>query len=105
GGQTVIPSDKLAAYSDLGVPTAADAVSEQMQAVYYRQAIQLAFCQKTVVGLLFFHVSDEPDLDRWQSGLFYADDTPKSDLGAVKAAAQSAETGALTCAGQQKRRR
>jgi hypothetical protein len=105
GVQTVIPSDKLAAYTDLAIPTAADAVSEQMQAAYYRQAIQIAFCQKTVVGLLFFHVSDEPDLDRWQSGLFYADDTPKSDLAAVKAAAQSAETGALTCAGQQKRRR
>ena len=51
----------------------------------------------TVAGLLFFHVSDEPGLDRWQSGLFYADDTPKSDLGAVKAVAQAAQSGMLTC--------
>jgi hypothetical protein len=59
--------------------------------------VQLAFCQKTVVGLLFFHVSDEPDLDRWQSGLFYADDTPKTSLEAVKQVARAAQAGTLTC--------
>jgi hypothetical protein len=98
GVQTQIPADKLGAYTNLGVATAADAVSEQMQAKYYTRAIQLAYCQKTVVGLLFFHVSDEHDLDRWQSGLFYADDTPKTSLVAVKAMAQAAQAGTLTCA-------
>jgi hypothetical protein len=44
-----------------------------------------------------FHISDEPDLDRWQSGLFYADDTPKSDLAVVKSVAQAAQAGTLTC--------
>jgi hypothetical protein len=97
GIQTRIPFDRLGAYTNLGVPTAADAVSETMQAAYYKQAIQLAYCQPTVAGLLFFHVSDEPDLDRWQSGLFYADDTPKSDLAPVKSAAQAAQAGTLTC--------
>jgi hypothetical protein len=105
GVQTVIPSDKLSVYTNLGVPTAGDAVSETMQAKYYRQAIQLAYCQKTVVGLLFFHVSDEPDLDRWQSGLFYADDTPKSDLAYVKQMAQAAQAGTLTCPKQKQSRR
>ena len=98
GVQTRIPFDKLGAYTNLGATTAADAVSETMQAAYYKQAIQLAYCQPTVAGLLFFHVSDEPDLDRWQSGLFYADDTPKSDLAVVKSAAQAAQAGTLTCA-------
>jgi hypothetical protein len=97
GVQTRIPSKKLGAYANLGTPTASDAVSETMQAAYYKQAIQLAYCQPTVAGLLFFHVSDEPDLDRWQSGLFYADDTPKSDLAVIKSAAQAAEAGKLTC--------
>jgi hypothetical protein len=97
GVQTRIPAKKLGAYTDLGVPSAADAVSETMQATYYKQAIQLTYCQPTVAGLLFFHVSDEPDLDRWQSGLFYADDTPKSDLALVKSAAQAAQAGTLTC--------
>jgi hypothetical protein len=97
GVQTDIPSDKLAAYTNLGILTAADAVSETMQGAYYKRAVQLAYCQPTVTGLLFFHVSDEPDLDRWQSGLFYADDTPKSDLAVVKSAAQAAQAGTLTC--------
>jgi len=97
GIQTRIPFDKVGAYTNLAVPTAADAVSETMQAAYYKQAIQLAYCQPTVAGLLFFHVSDERDLDRWQSGLFYADDTPKSDLALVKSAAQAAQAGTLTC--------
>ena len=97
GVQTEIPFDKLGAYTNLDVPSAADAVSETMQGVYYTRAIKLAYCQPTVAGLLFFHVSDEPDLDRWQSGLFYADDTPKSDLALVKTTAQAAQAGTLTC--------
>jgi len=97
GVQTRIPSKKLGAYTDLGVPAAGDAVSEPIQGAYYKQAIQLAYCQPTVAGLLFFHVSDEPDLDRWQSGLFYADDTPKTDLAVVKSAAEAAQAGTLTC--------
>jgi hypothetical protein len=97
GVQTQIPIDKLGSYSNLGVPTAWDAVPETLQGAYYTRAIRLAYCQPTVKGLLFFHVTDEPDLDRWQSGLFYADDTPKSDLPLVKTAAQAAQAGALTC--------
>ena len=97
GVQTEIPFDKLGAYTNLDVPSAADAVSETMQGAYYTRAIKLAYCQPTVAGLLFFHVSDEPDLDRWQSGLFYADDTPKSDLALVKTTAQAAQAGTLTC--------
>jgi hypothetical protein len=97
GVQTQIPVDKLGAYTNLGIATAADAVSERLQAAYYTRAIQLAFCQKTVVGLLFFHVSDENDLDRWQSGLFYADDSPKTSLDAVKPVAEAAQAGTLSC--------
>jgi hypothetical protein len=97
GVQTRIPTGKLGSYTNLAVPSARDAVSEALQGVYYQRAIRLAYCQPTVAGLLFFHVSDEPDLDRWQSGLFYADDTPKSDLSVVKDAAEAAENGTLTC--------
>ena len=67
-----------------------------MQASYYRQAILMAACQPTVKGLLIFHVTDEPDLDRWQSGVYYADDTPKSTRAVVKRAiadAQNAQCG------------
>jgi hypothetical protein len=97
GVQTRIPFDKLGSYTDFGGPGASDVVSETVQGAYYKRAIQLAYCQPTVVGLLFFHVSDEPDLGRWQSGLFYADDTAKSDLAVVKNAARAAQAGTLTC--------
>ena len=46
----------------------------------------MAACQPTVTAILIFHVSDESNLDRWQSGVFYADDTPKSSLPVVQRA-------------------
>ncbi len=95
GVQTKATDGKRALYTNPDLPSAADAVDEQTQARYYRQALELASCQANVVGLLFFHVSDEQDLDRWQSGVYYADDTPKSSLAPVSAAAQAARKGKL----------
>src|SRR5436190_2268253 len=97
GVQTRIPADKLTSYFNVGIPMTRDAVPEALQGAYYKRALQLAYCQPTVAGLLFFHVSDEPDLERWQSGLFYADDTPKTDLSTVRTVAQAAQAGTLTC--------
>jgi hypothetical protein len=78
GVQTEIPEAKQSAYTNLDSPVAADAVSEEVQADYYRQAVEIACSQPTVEGLYIFHVWDEPDLLGWQSGLYYADQTPKS---------------------------
>jgi len=47
--------------------------------------------------LLFFHVSDEPQLERFQTGVYYADDTPKSSLQPVAQAARAAATGRVKC--------
>ena len=96
GVQSQIVGDKARLYTHGNAPAARDAVSESMQATYYREALQLAACQPSVVGLLFFHVSDENDLRAWQSGLFYADDTPKASLEPVREAAEAAERGTLT---------
>ena len=92
--QTRTPSDKRLLYGAT-VPSAGDAVDEATQARYYRGALELAACQPNVVGLLFFHVSDESDLGRWQSGVYYADDTPKTSLAPVAAAAAAARAGTL----------
>ena len=99
GVQTKQPDDKRLLYANQGMPSAGDAVDEATQGRYYRRALQLAACQPNVVGLLFFHVSDEADLDRWQSGIYYADDTPKSDFPVVRSAALAARAGTLvkTC--------
>jgi hypothetical protein len=66
------------------VPTAA----VKTQARYYRQAIELAACQKTVRALDFFHVIDERKLTGLQSGLYYLDGTAKPSADAVRAASE-----------------
>jgi hypothetical protein len=95
GVQTRTEPSKRSLYTNAQLPAARDAVDETTQGRDYRDALRLAVCQKNVVGLLFFHVSDESDLGRWQSGVYYADDTPKSDLTVVAAAAAAARTGTL----------
>jgi len=95
GVQTMQPDDKRTLYANQDLLSAVDAVDERTQGRYYRDALRLAVCQPNVVGLLFFHVSDEADLDRWQSGVYYADDTPKSDLPVVRAATNAARAGTL----------
>ena len=84
GVQTTIPPDKRSAYTNLSSPVAADAVSEETQARYYREAFELACRQPTVEGLYVFHIWDEPDLVGWQSGLYYADQTPKTSRDALR---------------------
>jgi hypothetical protein len=95
GVQSQIAPAKRGLYTHGRAAAARDAVSEAMQAAYYREALQIATCQPSVVGLLFFHVSDESDLRAWQSGVYYADDTPKSSLEPVREAAEAAESGTL----------
>ena len=96
GVQSEIPASAQAAYTNLDSPFARDAVSEETQAEYYRQALELAACQPTVIAVYFFHLFDEADLNRWQSGPYYADTTPKSSLPAIRDAALKARNGELT---------
>jgi hypothetical protein len=99
GYQSVIPSWKRSTYTHLGTPTARDAITESRQALYYRQAIALAACQPNVAGLLIFHVADEQDGNAWQSGVYYADDTPKTSMDGVRLAALAAQNGTFaSCA-------
>jgi hypothetical protein len=97
GVQSEIPENKQDLYENLDSPLGVDAVDEETQARYYREALELASCQETVIGVLLFHLYDEPDLDRWQSGVYYVDGTPKSSLPAVREAAIAARQGKLEC--------
>ena len=102
GVQSRIPEDKEDLYTGLNAPGSADAVSEARQASYYSEAIGLAYCQPTVRAFLIFHIVDEQNLGRWQSGLYYPDDTPKTSLPAVREAALAVRDGSVTC-GSRKR--
>ena len=97
GVQAQIPEAKQAAYENVDSPLGVDAVDEQTQGRYYREALELASCQETVVGVLIFHLYDEPDLGRWQSGMYYVDGTPKSSLPDIREAAIAARRGELEC--------
>jgi hypothetical protein len=80
GVQTRVPSQKLQFYDDTDSPARADTVGFERQAEYYRSALRLAYCQPTVRGLFVFHTFDEADFAGWQSGLYFADGTPKPSL-------------------------
>jgi hypothetical protein len=84
GVETTIPPSKAHLYTGHEVvPT----VDDQTQTADYTTAIRLAACQPTVELLLLFHVEDEPRLEGLQSGVRYADGSPKSSEPAVASAA------------------
>jgi hypothetical protein len=99
GVQTKVPPQHRHAYTDLRSPAAIDAVDPSTQARYYREALSLAACQPTVRGLFVFHTFDESDLKGWQSGLYYADQKPKTSLSAFRTAAADARASHLTDCG------
>ena len=100
GFQTAIASEKLSLYhgvendarplaptrtgSDSGMSNGASPGWDQ--ATQLANAIRLASCQPAVGAFFNFHLADESDLAGWQSGILWADGTPKSSYAAVKAA-------------------
>ena len=95
GVQSLIPPSELGSYTNVDSPLGKDAVPEQTQAEYYKQAFELAACQPNVVAVYIFHLIDEADLNRWQSGPYYADTKPKSSLDPIASAAKKARDGKL----------
>ncbi len=88
-------------YGEYGIETTVDAqpapyagteppsirpVEPALQGERYAEAIRFARCSHGVRMLLLFHVSDERQLERLQSGLYYADDVPKPSRDIVRRA-------------------
>jgi hypothetical protein len=94
GVQTIVPPDKAPLYTG-AEPTLTKPVDPATQATYYKQAVELAFCEPTVRSLFLFHSVDETDLHAWQSGLYYADGTPKASLPGTKLAIEEAHRGVV----------
>lgn len=94
GVESQIPLAKAALYTGTE-PATTKPVPEATQAAYYRQAVQLVFCQPTVRGLFLFHTVDETDLAGWQSGLYYADEMPKTSLTATRLALDESRRGVV----------
>ena len=101
GVETLVPAAKARLYEGTE-PATTRPVPEATQAAYYRQALQLAFCQPNVQGFFLFHLFDETNLNRWQSGLYYADKTPKTILPAMRAVLAQSRRGIIArCPGLQ----
>jgi hypothetical protein len=96
GVDSQIPAGKRSFYGGKE-PATTRPVSEGVQAAYYDEALQMAACQPTVRGFLIFHVTDETDYNRWQSGVYYADGTPKASRALVKKAIADIHAGAYEC--------
>jgi hypothetical protein len=94
GVETQIPAAEAKLYTGVE-PAAVKPVSATVQGDYYRQAIGLAFCQPTVRAISLFHVFDEPDLNRWQSGLYYVNGKAKASLPVVKKAIAESHRGVV----------
>jgi hypothetical protein len=81
GWQAAVPAEARGAYT--GRETVKPA-HESSQARIYAGIVDLAACDPAVDSLLFFHLIDEHDLDRFQSGLVRADGTRKPAYLAVQ---------------------
>jgi hypothetical protein len=94
GVETTIPTGKASLYSG-AEPTTTRPVDESKQAATYEEALELAFCQPTVAGFFVFHAQDETALASWQSGVLYADGTPKASHPLVRDSLERARTGSI----------
>jgi hypothetical protein len=94
GIETAVPDGKRSLYSG-SEPTTTKPVDESKQAAAYDLGLRLAFCQPTVAGILLFHSEDESALPSWQSGVYYADGTPKASLAAVRDSLDRARGGSI----------
>jgi len=97
GFQTSVAAWRRSLYA--GHESVEGAVSGARQAEQLGAALRLAYCQPRVTAYFNFLLVDEPSLDRWQSGLFWADWRPKPSFAAYRAAITDVRAGAVTCAG------
>ena len=81
GWQVAIPSALQSLYVGKESVTPVD---EGTQAQYYGDIVRYVSCDTDVRSLSFFHLVDERDLDRWQSGLMRIDNSRRASYGAVK---------------------
>jgi hypothetical protein len=99
GIESVPPPAELTLYHGRE-PTTTKPVPEATQAEYYDEALQMAACQPTVRAMFLFHVTDETDRDRWQSGVYYPNGKPKTTRAIVKQTIEQVHDGAVDCTAQ-----
>lgn len=95
GFQSSIDPSKESLYSGQeNVPV----VDPQTQATQLTNALELAYCQPAVGAFFNFELADETDLAGWQSGVLWADGTPKPAFAAFASAIAAVRAGRVDCA-------
>jgi chitodextrinase len=111
GSQTAIDPGKQAAYTgsenvavipdDAGGEPESPPPSETSpapdQSTQVRDSIRLAACQPHVRAYFNFLLIDEARLEGWQSGAYWADDTPKDSMPTFRQAISEATTATVDC--------
>ena len=85
GWQAAVPESAADAYH--GAESVA-VTSESAQARNYAQALAIAACDSSVSAVYLMHLRDDPDLERYQSGIRRADGSARPAFAAVRAAAR-----------------
>jgi hypothetical protein len=99
GFQTQVPQELASLYTGREndptvLPPDGDGKTQASQLV---AAISLAYCQPAVSAFFNFKLIDERRLVGWQSGLMYANGTPKPSFGAYQWIAAQVATRSLDC--------
>src|SRR5207244_3820835 len=81
-----LPAEADAYHGVESVPT----ISEATQARYYASLVRIAACDPNIARLNIYHLIDETDLDRFQSGLLRADGSKRPSFDAVQQAVATA---------------
>src|SRR5712692_10193170 len=84
-----LPAWSAAEASDTGTGRAPD------QATQIEDAVQVAYCQPYVGAYFNFHLADEASLAGWQSGVLWADWSPKPSYAALKRVVASVNAKAI----------
>jgi len=94
GFQSSVPVELQDQYD--GVETRS-VVDPATQADRLTAAVKLAYCQPRVEAFFNFELVDERDLAGWESGILYADGTPKPAYAALKDTLAQLATGSVAC--------
>lgn len=95
GFQTTVIPEKLPVYTgEENVET----IPPEEQGAQFERAVELAYCQPFVRGFFNFLMWDEARLEGWQSGPFWADQTPKPSYEDFKQVIADATAGRIDCA-------
>ena len=100
GIESRIPAAKAPLYHGTE-PKTTKPVPLDTQGQYYDEALTMTACQPNVMAMFLFHVTDERDLNRWQSGVYYPDDTAKPSRAVVHQTIDQIRSGAVDCTATQ----